>query len=176
MFIKNYVSKKADFYVKKVDKAFLTLSKITGIKIILAEEIEKNLEIKGINVYHYKYDPSKDFKGPLVTANVKNYKAVLEYIRKHPNRVFAVIVDFNNFITNNESHLDFIKSLRKIYPIPLLYGSGATNVHEFVSPIVLNYAVEFFYGIKNFENKKLYRSFFEKLASLLGDERYFEKI
>jgi len=176
MFIKNDASKGVDLYVKKVDKEFLMLSKITGIKVILAEEIEKNLDTKGVDVYHYKYDPSKEFKGPLVTANIKNYKAVFEYIRKHPNRVFAVIADFNDFMTDDESHLDFIKSLRKIYSIPLLYGSGATNVHEFVSPVILNYAIEFFYGIKNFENKKQYRSFFEKFAGLLGDERYFEKI
>ncbi len=176
MFIKNDATKKADFYVKNVDKEFLMLSKIAGIKIILAEEIEKNLDTNGIDVYRYKYDPSKEFKGPLVTANIKNYKTVFEHIRKHPNRVFAVIADFNNFITDNESHLDFIKSLRKIYSIPLLYGSGATNVHELVSPVILNYAIEFFYGIKNFDDKKLYRSFFEKLTGLLGDERYFEKI
>ncbi|MGC8592734.1 MAG: hypothetical protein ACP5LF_00365 [Nitrososphaeria archaeon] len=176
MFIKSKMIKEADFYVKLVDAEFLKLSKISGIKIILTEGFSRELNTAEINIYRYKYDPTKDFKGPLIVANTNNYKPALEYIKKHPNRVFAIIADLNSFVSDEISHLNFVKSLSKIYSIPLLYGSGAKNGFEFVPPIVLNYALEFFYGEINVERKKLYKALSERFYRLLGDERYFEKI
>ncbi len=178
MFIKSKKIKKTDFYVKLIDSEFLKLSKISGTKIILTERVEEGLELdmSGLNIYQYKYEPSKDFKGPMIVANTKNYKLALEYIKKHPNRIFAIIADFNSFIFDNKAHLNFIKSLSKIYPMPLLYGSGAKNAQEFVPPVILSYALAFFYGEKNIENEKLYKTLFERFESLLGDGRYFEKV
>ena len=176
MFIRSKMIKETDFYVKLVDAEFLRLSEISGVKFVLTEGFSEELSITGINVYRYKYDPTKDFKGPFIVANANNYKQTLEYIKKHPNRVFAIIADLNSFMSDEMSHFNFIKLLNKVYSIPLLYGSGAKNGFEFVPPIILNYALEFFCGERNIERKKLYKTLSERFISLLGDERYFEKI
>ncbi len=176
MFIKSKMINNADFYVKLVDSDFLNLSKLNGVKIILTEKFDKKTNISTIKIYQYKYEPTKDFKGPIVVANAENYRVVIEYVKKHPNRVFAIIADFNSFIADSISHLNFIRSLSKVYSLPLLYGSGAKSSHDFVPPLVLKYALEFFYGEKNAENKKLYKYFFNSFESLVGDERYFEKV
>ncbi len=168
---------KADLFIRLVDANSLSVLDIIGTRVALARDIEvKPSRSRKVKLYRYRYDPERDFRAPLIVASPKNYKDAIAYVRRHPNRVLAVIADLNGFIMDPKAHSDFIRLLRETYRIPLLYASGAESAMDLAPPSILRRALTMYFEEEGFERKKMYRGLFESLPALLEDGRLFEEV
>lgn len=166
---------KADLFVRFLDDAMLKLSEDLGYKLIIAKSAKIKENSRKVVVLKYKYDPENYFKGPIVVANKKNYKELMLFLKKHPNRALALAVNLNDFLFEKEKHVELLRSVSSLYPLPLYYVSSASKSEELLSPLELSYAVDFFYR-KDHEKSKIYKGFEEKAPSIFSDERYFERL
>ncbi|MGC8569017.1 MAG: hypothetical protein ACP5LW_03315 [Nitrososphaeria archaeon] len=167
----------ADMFIRLLDANSLSVLALIGTRVALVRDLEAKPSRSGkVKLYRYRYDPESDFRAPLIVASPKNYRDALAYVRKHPNRVLAVIADLNGFTMDPKAHGDFIKLLRETYRIPLLYASGARSAMDLAPPPVLRRALTLYFEENGFERKKMYRGLFESLPALLEDGRFFEEV
>lgn len=166
-----------DLYVKKIDKEMLKMAGFFNFKTLVCDgDIERDPTLPAITIFKYKYNPERDFKGPLVKISIDNFERLSDYIKNHPNKVQGIIIDFNEFRGNKINYLtlNFKLTFFEKHGIPLIFGSGANSASQIVPPATLKAAVKYLTPIKDPDNSKIYKKFYNNLMEILTQGKYFE--
>jgi len=166
-----------DLYIKRIDNEILeTVRRFNYKTLVCYCDYNKKINSPGMYIFKYKYNPEKDFKGPLVKLSSQNLDELAEYIRGHPNRIQGIILDFNEFrngsidFTALSSRLPFFQG----HNIPVLFGSGADSANRVLPAVTLKAAIKYLTPMKDPDNSKIYKKFYKNLFSILTQGKYFE--
>lgn len=166
-----------DLYVKRIDEGVLKMAKLFNFKTLLCYCTERQMAVPfGMAIYRYKYNPEKDFKGPLVKINSENLEVLVEYVKAHANKIQGIILDFNEF---REGRIDIHALGYKLpffqeHNIPIVFGSGASSAEQVVPTVTLRAAVKYLTPARNPDNSKAYKKFYKNLMAILLQGKYFE--
>ncbi|MCL4343841.1 MAG: hypothetical protein JRN26_03560 [Nitrososphaerota archaeon] len=166
-----------DLYIKKIDEDILKMATLFNFKTLVCNCAGiQTVAPPAITIYKYKYNPEKDFKGPLVKLNSENLEALADYVKSHPNKIQGIILDFNEFRDKriDYSLLSYKLPFFQIHDIPIVFGSGASSSDQVVPSVTLRAAVKYFTPVRDPDNSKAYKKFYKNLMAILVQGKYFE--
>ncbi len=166
-----------DLYIKRINEGILEMARLLDFKTLVCYCTDRQtVASPGMAIYRYKYNPEKDFKGPLVKINSENLETLVEYVKNHSNKIQGIILDFNEF---REGRIDISALSYKLpffqeHGIPIVFGSGAASADQVVPTVTLRAAVKYLTPARNPDNSKAYKKFYKNLMDILLQGKYFE--
>ncbi|MEM0097677.1 MAG: hypothetical protein QXY52_04885 [Conexivisphaerales archaeon] len=166
-----------DLYIKIIDEEIIEMARLFNFKTLVCHCAGRQTVVPPtITVLRYKYDPEKNIKGPLVKINSENLEALTDYVKNHPNKTQAIILNFNEF---REGRIDYFALSYKLpffqkHNIPIVFGSGASNASHVVPAVTLRAAVKYLTPKRDPDNSKTYKKFYKNLMAILVQGKYFE--
>ncbi len=166
-----------DLYIRRIDDEILEMARQFNFKTLVCYcDVGKKIILPNMYIFKYKYNPEKDFKGPLVKINSENLDELTDYTKNHPNKIQGIILDFNEFRNGSIDYttLSYKLPFFQRHNIPVFFASGADSANKVLPEVTLKAAVKYLTPMKDPDNSRIYKKFYKNLFSVLTQGKYFE--